>query len=234
MAPTFHKRDSAGSTGPNGLRGTLFSSSPPELVGGEISGLHVTTIDKAALRAQMHERRAAISADVRKAAASTIAVRADELLAQVGAGTAACVSTYGAIGPELDPSSLEVELLLRGCTLCLPVMVGKAKPLVFRKYARGDQLVERLWGIKEPPATAAEVTPSILLVPLLAFDDQGWRLGYGGGFYDRTLQVLRATSVAAAVGIAYDEQCVEEVPHLVYDEPLDWVLTPSGLRRCIR
>jgi 5-formyltetrahydrofolate cyclo-ligase len=191
------------------------------------------TIDKAALRAQMHERRAAISAEVRQSAARTIAARADELLAQVGAGTAACVSTYGAIGPELDPSALEAELLLRGCNLCLPVMVGKAKPLAFRKYAHGDQLVERMWGIKEPLATAAEVTPSILLVPLLAFDDQGWRLGYGGGFYDRTLQVLRAAPErVVAIGVAYDEQRVPEVLHLDYDEPLDWVLTPSGLRRC--
>ena len=84
------------------------------------------------------------------------------------------------------------------------------------------------------PATAAGVAPAILLVPLLAFDEQGWRVGYGGGFYDRTLQVLRTSSVVAAVGIAYDEQHVAEVPHFEYDEPLDWVLTPSGLRRCKR
>ena len=180
----------------------------------------------------MHERRAAIPAEVRKAAASAIATRADELVAQVAAGNAACVSTYGAIGPELNPAALEAALLIRGCTLCLPVMVGKAKPLTFRKYAPGDQLVERMWGIKEPPATAAEATPSILLVPLLAFDDQGWRLGYGGGFYDRTLQVLRRSSVVTAVGLAYDEQRVAEVPHLDYDQPLDWVLRPSGLQRC--
>jgi 5-formyltetrahydrofolate cyclo-ligase len=190
------------------------------------------TIEKAALRAQMHERRSGLSLDVRQSAAAAIAARADELLALTNAGVATHVSTYGAIGPELDPSALETELVRRGCTLCLPVMAGKGKPLVFRAYAHGDALVDRVWGIKEPAATAAIVTPTILMVPLLAFDDQGWRLGYGGGFYDRTLRELRASSApVAAVGIGYDEQRVRQVPHADYDEPLDWVLTPSGLRR---
>ena len=190
------------------------------------------TIDKAALRAQMHERRAAISLDVRQAASQAIAVRASELLARVGAGATPRVSTYGAIGPELDPAALEQELVDSGCTLCLPAMVSKAKPLVFRAFAHGDVLVERMWGIREPQGTAAVVTPEILLVPLLAFDDRGWRLGYGGGFYDRTLRELRASPQrVAAVGVAYDEQHVAQVPHADYDEPLDWVLSPSGLRR---
>jgi 5-formyltetrahydrofolate cyclo-ligase len=74
--------------------------------------------------------------------------------------------------------------------------------------------------------------PDILLVPLLAFDGRGRRLGYGGGFYDRTLAGLRARKPIAAVGLAYDEQRIDEVPHLDYDEMLDWVLTPSGPMRC--
>ncbi len=191
------------------------------------------TIDKAALRAQMHERRSSISTEARQAAALAIAARASELLAQVGAGVTPRVSTYGAIGPELDPSALETALVKRGCALCLPVMAGKAKPLLFRAFAHGDELVDRMWGIREPQATATIVTPALLLMPLLAVDDCGWRLGYGGGFYDRTLRELRAASdQVVAVGVAFDEQMVPEVPHLDYDEPLDWVLTPSGLRRC--
>jgi 5-formyltetrahydrofolate cyclo-ligase len=72
-----------------------------------------------------------------------------------------------------------------------------------------------------------------LLVPLLAFDLAGWRLGYGGGFYDRTLRRLRAMQPVLAVGIAFNEQRVDAVPHLDYDERLDWVLTPSGPLRCV-
>ncbi len=189
-------------------------------------------IDKATLRAQMHERRAALSAASRASAATAVAALVDDLLTRIGAAPGSCISSYWAIGPELDSAPLGSALVSRGHTLCLPVMVGKAKPLAFRTYAKGDALVARTWGIKEPAATAATVTPSILLVPLLAFDDHGYRLGYGGGFYDRTLQGLRETSAVTAVGLAYDEQHVDEVPHLAYDQPLDWVLTPTGLHRC--
>ncbi len=74
----------------------------------------------------------------------------------------------------------------------------------------------------------------MVLVPLLAVDREGWRLGYGGGFYDRTLQGLRARKPIIAIGLAYEEQVVDAVPHLDYDEPLDWVLTPAGAVRCGR
>jgi 5-formyltetrahydrofolate cyclo-ligase len=69
-------------------------------------------------------------------------------------------------------------------------------------------------------------------VPLLACDRQGWRLGYGGGFYDRTLAGLRARRAVTAVGVGFDEQLIDAVPHLDYDQRLDWVLTPSGPLRC--
>jgi 5-formyltetrahydrofolate cyclo-ligase len=93
-------------------------------------------------------------------------------------------------------------------------------------------LVGGVWGISEPTADKPEVEPDILLVPLLAFDNAGRRLGYGGGFYDRTLHALRAKKQVTAVGLAYDEQRVDAVPHLDYDQRLDWVLTPSGPLRC--
>ena len=77
-----------------------------------------------------------------------------------------------------------------------------------------------------------EVEPHIVLTPLLAFDANGFRLGYGGGFYDRTLAKLRAKKPVVAVGVAYDEQRVDAVPVESYDQRLDWVLTPSGPLRC--
>ena len=92
-------------------------------------------------------------------------------------------------------------------------------------------LEEKRWGIREPLSSQPLREPDILLMPMLAFDDAGWRLGYGGGFYDRTLQVLRAKKTVVAIGLAYDEQRLENVVHADYDEPLDCVLTPSGLKR---
>ena len=88
-------------------------------------------------------------------------------------------------------------------------------------------------GINEPLATAAAVTPAIILVPLLAFDRTGHRLGYGGGFYDRTLADARKSRHVTAVGVAFDEQRLDAVPHVDYDEPLDWLLTPSGPQKAI-
>ena len=83
-------------------------------------------------------------------------------------------------------------------------------------------------GIPRPTRDAPEVSPSVLLVPLAAFDARGFRVGYGGGFYDRTLAKLRASGPVTAVGVAFAEQKVERVPNEPHDEPLDWLLTPEG------
>jgi len=184
--------------------------------------------DKSRLREAMKARREQIP-DARRAAL------AGALATQLVPGTdrgPVVVSSYWSMGAELAPEHLETRLRADGHTLCLPVMVGKGRPLVFRRWAPGDPMVDRMWGIREPAATAPEVVPDVLMVPLLAFDREGWRLGYGGGFYDRTLQALRASKPILAVGLAYDEQEVDAVPHLDYDQPLDWVLTPSGPIRC--
>ena len=119
-----------------------------------------------------------------------------------------------------------------GHALAMPVMQGKGQPLVFRAWAPGDAMDKAVWGIAEPKADKPVLEPDIVLVPLLAFDAAGWRLGYGGGYYDRTLRGLRARKTILAVGIAYDESQVDAVPHLDYDERLDWVLRPSGPLKC--
>ena len=119
-----------------------------------------------------------------------------------------------------------------GFRLALPVMIGKAQPLLMRAWSPGDAMEAAAWGIAEPTADKPEVDPEIVLVPLLAFDARGYRLGYGGGFYDRTLARLRAKQPVVAIGLAYDEQKVDEVPVEAYDQRLDWVLTPSGPLRC--
>ncbi len=190
------------------------------------------TLTKAALRADMHARRAGLSAAEREGAAKALAAHAGQLLSLAGGVQAPTVSTYWAIGPELVPKPLETALIGRGATLCLPVMAGRAQPLVFRKFGHGDALVERTWGIKEPSELAVVVVPDLLLVPLLAVDLTGARLGYGGGFYDRTLRHLRSTRTIVAVGVAFAVQVVDAVPTETYDERLDWLVTPGGLARC--
>lgn len=142
------------------------------------------------------------------------------------------VSGFAAIRDEIDPAALLDWLHREGFKLALPVMEGRGKPLILRAWAPGDEMSTVQWGIREPLASKPEVYPDVLLVPLLAFDRNGSRLGYGGGFYDRTLQKLRARAAVTAVGIAYDELEVDAVPHESYDQRLDWVLTPSGPIKC--
>jgi 5-formyltetrahydrofolate cyclo-ligase len=148
-----------------------------------------------------------------------------------GCGRDAIVSGFCAIGDEIDPLVLLTKLNADGHRVCLPVMQGKGLPLLFRTWKPGDPMKATIWGIAEPLPTASLLEPDVLLVPLLAFDSMGYRLGYGGGFYDRTLAELRARKPVIAIGLAFDEQRVDSLPHVDYDQPLDWVLTPSGPMR---
>jgi 5-formyltetrahydrofolate cyclo-ligase len=141
------------------------------------------------------------------------------------------VSAYWPLPGEIDPRPLMVELAARGARLALPVIVGPGQPLIFRAWQAGDALEPRAFGLMEPPERAPELTPDILLVPLLAIDPDGNRLGFGRGYYDRTLAGLRAAGTAVAVGLAYEAQIVAAVPVDEFDQPLDWVVTEArGLR----
>jgi 5-formyltetrahydrofolate cyclo-ligase len=185
--------------------------------------------EKTALRIRMRELRAAlISAQGQRLAASVAA----HGLGFLDSANLSVVSAFSSMPDELDTQQIMLRLAAGGYRIALPVMQGKGKPLVFRAWSPGDAMNEGIWGIREPKADKALLAPDVFLVPLLAFDRKGWRLGYGGGFYDRTLQEARRTRPVVAVGFALDEQEVDAVPHLDYDERLDWVLTPSGPRRC--
>ena len=143
----------------------------------------------------------------------------------------ATVSGFWPIGSEIDLRPLLLALAARGHAVALPVVVGSDRPLVFRAWHEGDAMAEGPYGIREPLESAPEVTPQILLVPLLAFDRAGYRLGYSGGFYDRSLSVLRSRGDAVAIGAAWAAQEVPAVPHDTHDQPLDWMLTE---RECFR
>lgn len=141
---------------------------------------------------------------------------------------ARCVSAYYPVGSEIDPRPLYAALLARGLAGGLPVVAGKGKPLRFRRWRPGEALVPGVLGIGVPPSDAPEVEPDLLLVPLLAFDRRGYRLGYGGGFYDRTLAVLRERGKVLAVGVGFADQEVASVPSGPGDQRLDGIATERG------
>jgi 5-formyltetrahydrofolate cyclo-ligase len=185
---------------------------------------------KKALRARTKAWRAGLGADVQVRAAAAVAEQGLDFL--LPGPKRRVVSGFSPLAGEFRAWPLLRRLHSEGLALALPVMQGKGRPLVFRAWAPGDAMDSGVWGIAEPKADKAALEPDILIVPLLAFDRRGWRLGYGGGFYDRTLKGLRARKTVVAVGLAHDEQEVDAVPHLDYDQRLDWVLTPSGPIRC--
>ena len=154
----------------------------------------------------------------------------DHFLASAALTQAAVVAGYWPIGDELDIRPLLAALAQRGAVVALPVVVEPRRPLDFRAWGPGQPLEAGAHGTWHPCADAQPVTPDCLLVPLLAFDDDGRRLGYGGGYYDRTLQALRSGRPVLAVGVGYAAQRLAEVPHDDNDQAMDYVLTEAGLR----
>jgi 5-formyltetrahydrofolate cyclo-ligase len=176
---------------------------------------------KIELRKAALARRDALGADVRAAAAQAIAVRPFPMPVPPGA----IVSGFMPLKSEINPLPLMRTLADAGAKLALPVVAGKGKPLTMRAFTFGDVLASGVWGIREPKPEAPEVFPDILLVPLLAFDRGGHRIGYGAGYYDMTITALRARKSVAAVGIAFAAQEIAQVPSTPRDARLDLVLT---------
>ncbi|MFO0995484.1 MAG: 5-formyltetrahydrofolate cyclo-ligase [Alphaproteobacteria bacterium] len=144
------------------------------------------------------------------------------------------VSAYWPVGAELDPRPLLEALARRGQRLALPVVQGRGRALLFRRWQWGDPLVRGSLGIPTPAPEAESIRPSVLLVPLLAFDRAGYRLGHGAGYYDMTLAALRADGgPCAAIGLAFSAQEVPSVPHDERDEPLDGIVTERTAMRAV-
>jgi 5-formyltetrahydrofolate cyclo-ligase len=158
---------------------------------------------------------------MRKAAAETIAACGFPLRVSPDV----TVSGFMPLKTEIDPLPLMQKLAELGVRLALPAVVGRGKPLVIRQWAWGEPLAAGVWGIREPGADAPQVDPDILLVPLLAFDRTGHRIGYGAGYYDMTIAGLRAKKPVAAIGIAFAAQEIAAVPATPRDARLDLVLT---------
>lgn len=178
-------------------------------------------IDKAALRKLARDRRAAAHASVDPAPALAN-------LRRVLSETSGRTSFYWPIRTEIDPRPLLRELSAHR-DLCLPVTTGYA-PLVFRAWAPGAEMMSDSFGV-EVPTDETEVIPEIMVVPLLAFDERGHRLGYGAGYYDRTLEKLRRLGPVTAIGFAYEAQLADILPIEATDQPLDAIVTEAGIRR---
>jgi 5-formyltetrahydrofolate cyclo-ligase len=176
---------------------------------------------KATMRREALARRDALPAELRTAAAQTIAARPFPVAVPSGA----IVSGFMPLKSEINPLPLLRALADAGARLALPAVAGKGKPLIMRAYAFGELLASGVWGIREPRPDAPEVAPDILIVPLLAFDRRGHRIGYGAGYYDMTISALRAKKAIVAAGIAFAAQEIAEVPTTPRDARLDLVLT---------
>lgn len=140
----------------------------------------------------------------------------------------AVVAGYWPMGSELDARPLLHQLHAEGYVCALPVVAERNKPLIFRRWQPGMALQKGSFGTRHPAMSAQILIPDLLLAPLLAFDGDGYRLGYGGGFYDRTLAELRCQGPVLAVGIAFSIQRVESLPRDNFDQPLDWIVSEES------
>ena len=177
---------------------------------------------KAAARKLAREKRATL------ANIEAPARLAKAMLAQHAPPKGAIIAGYWPMGEELDPRPLMLALASRGHAMALPVTPPRGQPLAFRAWAPGAALRPGPMGTSEP-AEGAALRPDILLVPLLAFDRAGRRLGYGGGYYDRTLAALPG---AKAIGIAYAGQEMPEVPAGPQDFRLPLIATEDSVIIC--
>jgi 5-formyltetrahydrofolate cyclo-ligase len=165
---------------------------------------------------------------MRAAAAQAIAARPFP----VAVAPDAIVAGFMPMGSEINPIPLMRKLADLGARLALPAVAGRGKPLTMRAFAFGETLVPGVWGIREPAPGAPEVAPDILIVPLLAFDRSGQRIGYGAGYYDMTVAALRARKTMIACGVAFAVQEISTVPTTPRDVRLDLVLTEREVIDC--
>ena len=184
------------------------------------------SLTKSELRQQARERRAALKAATPGAARRVAA----NFLSKIPLEKNSVVAGYIAAHDELDPAELIAALRARGHTLALPRVAAKAAPLEFYRWEKNTSAVKGAHGVLEAAPGWPQVKPNVLLVPLAAFDDEGYRLGYGGGYYDRSLLALREKGPVLAVGLAYEGQRIADLPHDDRDEKLDWVVT----EKCVR
>ena len=183
--------------------------------------------EKAAFRKNAIKARAILAGAADENAAEALAENLRQLVAERGPGIA--VSGFLAIGDEIDLSPALEAFHAAGLRCCLPVVLGRGRALIFRQWRPGLGLEKGQLGTRHPGPENAEVKPDVVLTPLLAYDADGHRIGWGGGFYDRTLASLRRHGEVLAVGVAYEGQRAEMVPRDRNDVALDYVVTEAAI-----
>lgn len=180
---------------------------------------------KAALRALAHKKRAAFHPSLRNEAAKAAAVHFFE---RVPIDRAEVIAGYWPIRDEMDVKGVIARLMDAGQPVCLPVVLGDEQPLELRLWQDGAPLYEAGFGTLAPAEEAPRAAPDMILMPLLGFDRHGTRLGYGGGYYDRTLAALPKRP--RLIGFAFSLQEVDHIPREAHDVPLDAIVTEEGVR----
>ena len=185
--------------------------------------------DPAGAKARMRERAAKIrrrEADNHPDAAEKLAEYCQLLIDRFGRGVYAA---YLPIRSEISPLPLIAALHDAGQPTAMPVTPAEGHPLSFRSWAVGDALEDGPYGTRQPPVGDPPVLPNVILAPLLAFDRAGWRLGYGGGFYDRYIARVFKFKKVITVGLAFSFQELKTVPRNKFDQKLDIILTDKGI-----
>jgi 5-formyltetrahydrofolate cyclo-ligase len=184
--------------------------------------------EKAALRAELRARRQALDPALAHAWSEAAGERALELLQPKHARR---VALFWSLPGEIDTRRLREGLLAAGALVLLPRLEGRGRPLAFHRWRPGDPLLEGPMGLLEPAPEAPRLRPDLVMVPLLGFDERGYRLGHGGGYYDRTLAALAAMSPPPpAVGLAFECQRVPRLPTDAHDVRLHALVTEERVR----
>lgn len=180
----------------------------------------IETVKVEARRAAFARRKAAFDAGDRVAGAVN-------LLKALAPYSGHDIAGYMAMRTEIDPLPAMADLAQSG-RIGVPVIAGRGMPLVFHLWTPEAKMMDGPFGARIP-ANGVQMEPQVLIVPLVAFDQQGGRLGYGGGFYDRTLEALRAKRPTVAIGFAWAAQEAENLPLEPTDQPLDVIVTEMGV-----
>lgn len=179
-------------------------------------------------RPRLLAARQAMRVADRQAASAALAERLSDLIAnRLGGAAGRILSAYWPIKGEPDLRNLMAELHGKGVILALPVVETRFAPLVFRRWTPETRMVRGDWNIPVPPDTAERLIPDIALAPVVGWAQGGWRLGYGGGYFDRTLASLAPRPVT--VGIGLQAACLPSIYPQPHDIPLDFIVTEAGL-----
>jgi len=189
--------------------------------------------EKARLRAAALAQRAEMGVVARARAAEDAAFLVMSAVPGLREPAGRRVALFASFRDEIDTRPLAKALWRAGAEVALPVIVGRGLPLIFRRWEEGAALAPAgAFQIPTPGADCPEVAPEVVLVPLAAFDRRGLRIGYGAGFYDRTLARLRAAGPVEAVGLAFACQEIAAAPAAAHDEPLDLMVTEREVFYC--